>query len=192
MFTEKWAEKILSVCAPIEAAISLMPGREEIVTEHSVIKVTIIWLCSSLDYFLQVKASEHQQAACLDTQSQVTFPIFFYPYLHINSDLPTAHIIVCFDHVPRLDSSTLRDDGQVRGFVSSHRPIVPFSAYCSENPQEVFVNWMNNNNNNNNNEKKPFKVVLNFTARYTPTNPRLRKAFLVPTHQLLTMIFLLN
>lgn len=146
VYRERSRRDTFCLC-PHGAAISLMPDREEMVTEHFVIKVTIIWLCSLLYHFLQVKASEHQQEAYRDTQSQVKFPIFFYPSLHINSVLPIAHIIMCFNHLPKLDSSTLRDDGQERGFAASHRPIVPFSAYHSENPQEMFVSWMNNKEN---------------------------------------------
>lgn len=77
---------------------------------------------------------------------------------------------MCFNHVPKLDSSTLRDDGQARGFASSHRPIVPFSAYRSENPQEVFVNWMNNNNNNN---RKPLQDGSEFHSKTHTNKPKI-------------------
>lgn len=55
-----------------------------------------------MHHFLQVKASEHQQEAHLDTQSQVQFPISFLLPLHTNSALPIAHTILCFNHVPGL------------------------------------------------------------------------------------------
>lgn len=132
-----------------------------------------------MHHFLQVKDREHQQEAHLNTQSQIKLPIFS---LHTPTLPSLQHTSSCVWIMFRGLAPPLSE--KMPESVALHLLTDPSSLLVLRMLQTLkeylLTGWIT---------KNTCKMVLNYTARHTPTNPRSNKALLAPTHQLLTVFF---